>query len=122
MDSARHVITRNVNPHLLSQMASYDVAGTVHQSLPWGPHASSCAWRPASPAPWAAAEWAGDYTRPLPSPTLAVFVTDRLTPRSVSSHKKCLRRAVNMDECKPLLLGGRAVGRAISVMSMAVVA
>ena len=33
LDSARHVIQRLVNPRFLSQMASYDVASTIHQSL-----------------------------------------------------------------------------------------
>jgi len=30
MDSARHVIQRNFITHLLSQLASYDVASTIH--------------------------------------------------------------------------------------------
>jgi len=34
MDSARHVITRILNPRFLSHMAFYDLASTVHQSLP----------------------------------------------------------------------------------------
>ena len=29
-----HVIKRNLNPRLLSEMAFYDVASTIHQSLP----------------------------------------------------------------------------------------
>jgi hypothetical protein len=33
MDSARHVIQRLVNHRLLIEMASYDVASTIHQSL-----------------------------------------------------------------------------------------
>ena len=33
MGSARHVIERIVNPRFLSDMASYDVASTFHQSL-----------------------------------------------------------------------------------------
>jgi len=37
MDSARHVITRVMNPRLLGYMASYDVASTIHQSLDAGP-------------------------------------------------------------------------------------
>jgi len=36
MDSARYVIKRILNPHLLSQMASYDMASTIHQSLGGG--------------------------------------------------------------------------------------
>jgi len=32
MDGARHVIKRMLNPLVWSQMASYDVASTVHQS------------------------------------------------------------------------------------------
>ena len=34
MDSARHVIKRILKPRFLSQLASYNVASTVHQSLP----------------------------------------------------------------------------------------
>ena len=33
MISAHHVINRILNLHFLSYMASYDVAGTIHQSL-----------------------------------------------------------------------------------------
>jgi hypothetical protein len=40
-------------------------------------------------------------TRPLFSSTCAVFVTDRLTPPSVSN-LNCLRSAKEFDECKPL--------------------
>jgi len=36
MNSARHVIKRNLNPRFLSWMASYDVASTIHQSLEVG--------------------------------------------------------------------------------------
>ena len=36
MDSARHVIKHMSNPRCLSQMSSYDVASTVHQSLDLG--------------------------------------------------------------------------------------
>ena len=36
MDIARQVITRVLNPRLLNQTASYDVASTIHQSLPHG--------------------------------------------------------------------------------------
>jgi hypothetical protein len=32
MGSARHVIKRIMNPRVLFQMASYDVASTIHQS------------------------------------------------------------------------------------------
>jgi hypothetical protein len=34
MNSARHVIRRSFNPRVLSQTVSYDVASTIHQSLP----------------------------------------------------------------------------------------
>jgi hypothetical protein len=34
MDSARHVIRCDSNPRLLHCVVSYDVASTVHQSLP----------------------------------------------------------------------------------------
>jgi len=37
MDSARHIITRILNPRFLNSLASYDVARTVHQSLAGGP-------------------------------------------------------------------------------------
>jgi len=33
MDSARHIMKRILNPQLLSQMATYDVAITFHQYL-----------------------------------------------------------------------------------------
>ena len=36
MDSARHVIKTILNPRFLSQMASYDVASTIHESLQVG--------------------------------------------------------------------------------------
>ena len=32
MDCARHFIKRVLNPHFLSQSASYDVASTIHQN------------------------------------------------------------------------------------------
>ena len=34
MDGARHVIKRILNPRFLREMASYDVASTIHQCLP----------------------------------------------------------------------------------------
>jgi hypothetical protein len=34
MDSARHVIKRNSIPRFCTEMESYDVESTVHQSLP----------------------------------------------------------------------------------------
>jgi len=36
MNSACHLIYRTFNPRFLSLMASYDVAGTIHQSPPGG--------------------------------------------------------------------------------------
>jgi len=42
MSSARHVITRMLNPRFLSELASYDVASTVHLSLPFGYHLKRC--------------------------------------------------------------------------------
>jgi hypothetical protein len=36
MGNARHVIERILNPDLISQMASYDVACTIHQALGGG--------------------------------------------------------------------------------------
>jgi hypothetical protein len=34
MDSARHVIQRILNPNFFSQLACYDVASIIHESLP----------------------------------------------------------------------------------------
>jgi len=38
MDPARRVIDLVLYPRLLSEMASYDVAGTIHQTLDVGGH------------------------------------------------------------------------------------
>jgi hypothetical protein len=69
MDSARHVIRRNLNPLFLSQLASCEVASTIHQSLSLG-HVISTAMRhqggggPVTNRGVEMALWAGAYTRP----------------------------------------------------------
>jgi len=76
MDSARHVITRISNPRFLSRMTYYDVASTIHQSLPLVPRARSTPPRRAPDTqaqhPHAATQQNG--SRPMDRSSLGAFL------------------------------------------------
>ena len=74
------VIQRILSPHILSQMATYNLASTIHQSLALGELLGSacplkCLDLTGVTGPGLAGFGAGADTRPLVGSTSAVYVT-----------------------------------------------